>query len=200
MTDNSTDLSTDQLVPQGAPVAPVAPDNTSTPSPEATPPVVTPAVVDSAPDTTAQIATSNVTPPAQEVPQRDTVVDPRVIALRAMFPDYDDIILCVRSTRCPPINPLLTHLAIPGYLCLILWAGIRIAPLMPYSLWVIQNTRVNHSLQCNRNNRLSCVLSAPQFRYVISYCATVANRIRRTICPPSNDRGATATAATMGQC
>lgn len=39
----------------------------------------------------------------------------------------------------------------------------------------------------------------PQFRYVISYCATDPNRIRRTICPPSNDRGATATAATMGQ-
>ena len=40
----------------------------------------------------------------------------------------------------------------------------------------------------------------PQFRYFISYCATVANRIRRTICPPSNARGATATAATMGEC
>jgi hypothetical protein len=58
-------------------------------------------------------------------------------------------------------NPLLTHIAISGYLCLILRAGIRIAPLMPYSLWVIQNTRVNQSLQCNPNNPLLCVLSAP---------------------------------------
>lgn len=146
MTDNSTDLSTDKLVPQAATVA-----TNTTPSPVATPPVasVTSAVVDSAPDTTARIATSNVTPPVQDVPRRDTVVDPRVIALRAMFPDYDDIVLCVRSTRCPPINPLLTLNAIPGYLCLILLAGVRIAPLMPYSVWVIQNTRVNNSLQCN---------------------------------------------------
>ena len=128
MTDNSTNLSTDKLVPQAAPVT-----TDPTPSPVATPPVA-PAVVDPAPDTTARIATSNVTPPVQEVPQRDTVIDPRVIALRAMFPDYDDVILCVRSTLCPPINPLLTHISIPGYLCLILWAGIRIAPLMPYSL------------------------------------------------------------------
>ena len=146
MTDNSTDPSTDKLVPQAALVA-----TDTTPSPVATPPVVTPAVVDStpsAPDTTARIA-SNVTPPAQEIPQRGTVVDPRIIALRAMFPDYDDIILCVRSTRCPPVNPLLIHIAIPGYLFSILWAGVRIAPLMPYSVWVIQNTKVNHPLQCN---------------------------------------------------
>jgi hypothetical protein len=125
MTDNSTDLPTDKLVSQAAPAT------DTTPSPVATPPAVTLA---SAPDTTARIATSNVTPPVQEAPQRNTVVDPRVIALRAMFPDYDDFILCVRSTRCPPINPLLTHIAIPGHLCLILWAGIRIAPLMPYSI------------------------------------------------------------------
>ena len=39
-----------------------------------------------------------------------------------------------------------------------------------------------------------------QLRYFISYCPTVSNRIRRTICSPSNARGATATAATMGQC
>ena len=159
MNDNSTDLSTDKLVPQ-APL--VATDTTS--SPVATPPVVTPVVVDSAesaPDTTARIAASNVTPQAQELPQRGTVVDPRIIALHAMFPDYDDIILCVRSTRYFPVNPLLNLIAIPGYLFLILWAGVRIAPLMPYSVWVIQNTKVNHPLQCNQNNRLSCVLSAP---------------------------------------
>lgn len=90
------DNSTDKLVPQAAPAAPVATD--TTPSPVPTPPlaVITPAV--DAPDTTARIATSNAMPSAQEVPQRDTVVDPRVIALRAMFPDYDDIILCVRSS------------------------------------------------------------------------------------------------------
>lgn len=127
MTDNSTNTSTPstvKLVPEAAT------DTTDTlpSSSVVTPPVVTPAVplvvppadVDSAPDTTTQIATSNVTPPAQEVPQRDTVIDPRVVALRAMFPDYDDIILCVRSSRCPPINPLLSHIAISGYLCLIL--------------------------------------------------------------------------------
>ena len=160
MTDNSTDPSTDKLVPQAIPITT---DITPPPVATGTPPVVTqaPAVVDATPDTTVRIVTPNVTPPAQEAPRRDTVVDPRVVALRAMFPDYDDIILCVRSTRCPLINPLLIHIAIPGYLCLILWAGIRIAPLMPYFLWVIQNTRVNHPLQCNQHNRLSCVLSAP---------------------------------------
>ena len=116
MTDNSTD---DNLItqvpqvshpqaPQAATAATAATD--PTPSPVITPPVVTPSVVDSPPDTAAQIATSNVTPPTEEVPHRDRVVDPRIIALRAMFPDYDDIILCVRSTRCPSINPLLTHI------------------------------------------------------------------------------------------
>ena len=94
MTDNPTDLPADKLVSQAAPVA-----ADTTPSPVATPPVVTPAVVDSAPNTTARIATSNVTPPVQGVPQRGIVADPRVIALRAMFPDYDDDLLCVRSTR-----------------------------------------------------------------------------------------------------
>ena len=93
MTDNPTNLPADKLVSQADPVA-----ADTTPSPMATPPV-TPAVVDSTPNTTARIATSNVTPPIQEVPQRDIVVDPRVIALRAMFPDYDDELLCVRSTR-----------------------------------------------------------------------------------------------------
>lgn len=133
MTDTSTDLT--KLGPQEPHAAPVATDTTlSLVATPATPPVVTPAVVDSAPDTTAQIATSNVTPQAQEENRRDTVIDPRVIALRAMFPDYDDIILCVRSTRCLPLNPLLTHISIPEYLCLIPWAGIRIARLMPYSL------------------------------------------------------------------
>ena len=119
MTDNSTDLSTDKLVPQAATVA-----TDATPSPVATsvatPPVVTPDVVDFALDTAARIATSDGTPPPQEVPQRGTIVDPRIIALRAMFPDYDDIILCVRSTHWPPIDLLLTHITIPGYLCLIL--------------------------------------------------------------------------------
>lgn len=156
MTDNSTNLSTDKLVSQAAPAS-----ADTTLLPVVTPLIVTPAAVDSLPNTTAQIATSNVTPPVQEVPQRDTVIDPRVIALRAMFPDYDDFILCVRSTHCPPINLLLTLIAIPGYLCLTLWAGIRIAPLTPYLVWVIRNTRVNHSLRSNQNNRLSCVLSAP---------------------------------------
>ena len=105
MTDNSTDLSNKLEHQEHQPEAvPVAADTTSTvPTPSvSTPPVVTPAVADSAPDTTARITTSNVTPPAPEVLQRDTVIDPRVVALRAMFPDYDDIILCVRSTRSPP--------------------------------------------------------------------------------------------------
>ena len=134
-TDNSANMST-KLEPQEPQheAGPVTADTTSlvaTPS-VATPPVVTPTVVDSASDTTTRIATSDVTPPAQGVTRRDTVIDPRVIALRAMFPDYDDIILCVRSTLCPPINPLLTHIAIPGYLCLILLTEIKIVRLMHY--------------------------------------------------------------------
>ena len=52
--------------------------------------------VDSAPDTTARITTYNynVKPPTQELPQRDydSVIDPRLVALGAMFPD---ITLCV---------------------------------------------------------------------------------------------------------
>ena len=55
--------------------------------------------VDSAPDTTARITTYNynVKPPTQELPQRDydLVIDPKLAALGAMFPDYDDITLCV---------------------------------------------------------------------------------------------------------
>ena len=120
MTDNSDPTKLEpqepQAATQAATVATYYPD--TTPSPVATPPVVTsavppvPAVVDSAPDTTIRIAPSNVTPMAPELPQRDTVIDPRVTALRAMFPDYDDIILCVRSTRYPPNNPLPTHIVI----------------------------------------------------------------------------------------
>jgi hypothetical protein len=97
MTDNSTNPSTDKLVSQADPSADV-----HTPSPVATPSVVAPDVIDAGvipPDAPGRIITSNVTPPVQETPQRDTVIDPRVVALRALFPDYDDLILCVRSTR-----------------------------------------------------------------------------------------------------
>ena len=129
MTDDSTNLSTDKLVSQTAPVA-----STLTPSPVATLPIVTPAVTDSdvtPPDTTGRVATPSITLPA---PHRDTVIDPRVIALRAMFPDYDDLILCVHSSRCPSISLLLIHIGIAGYLCLNLWAETRIALLMHYSV------------------------------------------------------------------
>ena len=97
MTDNSINPSTDKLASQADPSAGV-----HTPSPVATPPVVAPDVIDAGvipPDPTGRITASNVTPPVQETPQRDTVIDPRVVALRAMFPDYDDLILCVRSSR-----------------------------------------------------------------------------------------------------
>ena len=91
MTDTST--STDKLEFQAAPVA------SSHTSPVATPPIVA-TESDITPPTirAPQVATLNVTP---EVPQRDTLIDPRVISLRSMFPDYDDLILCVRNTRCP---------------------------------------------------------------------------------------------------
>ena len=112
MSDNSANPSTDKLVSQAAPVV-----STHPPSPVVTPSVVAPDVDATAPDTTDRMAT-NVTPPVQESPQRDTVIDPRVVALRAMFPDYDDLILCVRSSRCPPIDLLLIHIAIAGYLYL----------------------------------------------------------------------------------
>lgn len=96
MTDNSTNMSTDKLISQSE----------STPSPAATSSsVVTPAVVES--DTTPPNATAQVTPTIEEVPQRDTVINPSVVALRAMFPDYDDLVLCIRSTRSP-IDLLLT--------------------------------------------------------------------------------------------
>jgi hypothetical protein len=102
MTDHSTNLSTDKLASQAAPVSSI-----DTLSPVATtPPVAAPDVIDSdvtPANTTGQIATSNVTPPIQEARRRDTVIDPRVVALRAMFPDYDDLILCVRSSQCPLI-------------------------------------------------------------------------------------------------
>ena len=32
--------------------------------------------------------------PPPELQTREAVVDPRVVALRGMFPDYDDLILC----------------------------------------------------------------------------------------------------------
>ena len=32
--------------------------------------------------------------PAPELQTREAVIDPRVVALRGMFPDYDDLILC----------------------------------------------------------------------------------------------------------
>jgi len=117
MTDNSTKLPTDKLVSQDAPVA-----SLYTPPPVATPPIVAPALtefnVTPSDTTTNRITAPNVTPPVEEPPQRDTLIDPRVVALRAMFPDYDDLILCVRSTLCLPINLLLTHLTTAGYPCL----------------------------------------------------------------------------------
>jgi len=60
-------------------------------TPVVTAPVFTPDVDVTPPNTTDR--TTNVTPPVQETPQRDTVIDPRVVALRALFPDYDDLIL-----------------------------------------------------------------------------------------------------------
>lgn len=46
-------------------------------------------------------ATSNAPTGDAPVPQRprESPVDPRVVALRAMFPDYDDLILCVLDYR-----------------------------------------------------------------------------------------------------
>ena len=122
MTDTST--STDKLEFQAAPVA-----SSHTPSPVATPPIVA-AESDITPPTirAPQVATLDVTP---EVPQRDTLIDPRVISLRSMFPDYEDLILCVPNTRCPHqsvANP------ITGCQYLNLWAETRIVPLMPYSV------------------------------------------------------------------
>jgi hypothetical protein len=131
MTDDSTNPSTNEPEPQAA----IA--SLHTPSPVTTPPVAAPAVVKSditPPNATPRIPTRNVTPQIEEVPQRDTVLDPRVVALRAMFPDYDDLILCVRSIPCLPINQLPIHITIAGYRCLNLWAETKIAPLMHYSV------------------------------------------------------------------
>lgn len=123
---------------QSQSVAQVVPTTTHTQSPVITPPVVAPAVVESdttpPSNTTPRIATPHVTTPppplVEGVPQRDRVIDQRVVALRAMFPDYDDLVLFVRSTPCPPIDRLLTRIVITGYPCLILWAETRTAPLM----------------------------------------------------------------------
>jgi hypothetical protein len=35
--------------------------------------------------------------PPPDAQTREAVVDPRVVALRGMFPDYDDLILCALS-------------------------------------------------------------------------------------------------------
>ena len=131
MTDDSTNPSINEPESQAGPIA-----SLHTPSPVTIPPVAAPAMVESdiTPNVTARIPTPNVTPQIEEVPQRDTVVDPRVVALRAMFPDYDDLILCVRSISCLPNNQLPIHITIAGYRCLNLWAETKIAPLMHYSV------------------------------------------------------------------
>ena len=65
----------------------------SSSSPDATgPPPVTNTGM---PSTTPPAANLGASPPPQPTPQheRETVNDPGVIALRGMFPDYDDLIL-----------------------------------------------------------------------------------------------------------
>lgn len=65
----------------------------SSSSPDATgPPPVTNTGM---PSTTSPAANLGASPPPQPTPQheRETVNDPGVIALRGMFPDYDDLIL-----------------------------------------------------------------------------------------------------------
>jgi hypothetical protein len=66
------------------------------PSPVATPPppvtnagTGTPNLSEPTPDLSAR--------PLVETQTREAVVEPRVVALRALFPDYDDLILCVHS-------------------------------------------------------------------------------------------------------
>ncbi|KAF8813913.1 hypothetical protein BYT27DRAFT_7220251 [Phlegmacium glaucopus] len=85
-TDNSTILPTDKLESQAAPVT-----DSYTPSPMVAPVIETDGTL---PDTaTSRIVAPGVAPPAAEAPQRDTIMDPSVVALRAMFPDYEDLIL-----------------------------------------------------------------------------------------------------------
>lgn len=66
----------------------------TTPPPITTPP---PAISSVGTAGTASVSDSILEVPARpppEVQTREAVVDPRVVALRGMFPDYDDLILC----------------------------------------------------------------------------------------------------------
>lgn len=66
----------------------------TTPSPITTPP---PPITSVGTAGTANVSESILDLPARpppEVQTREAVVDPRVVALRGMFPDYDDLILC----------------------------------------------------------------------------------------------------------
>jgi len=63
------------------------------------PPITTPPPPISSVGTagTASVSESILEVPARPPPEgqtREAVVDPRVVALRGMFPDYDDLILC----------------------------------------------------------------------------------------------------------
>jgi hypothetical protein len=61
--------------------------------------------------------------------QRESPTDHRVVALRAMFPDYDDAILCVKNS----VRYLAcTQSRATGILFLSLWTGTKIAQSIHY--------------------------------------------------------------------
>ncbi|KIM45369.1 hypothetical protein M413DRAFT_24588 [Hebeloma cylindrosporum] len=76
--------------PSESPSQSIVPPTTASPITTPSPPISTVLAVPAA--TSESLLESPARPPA-ELQTREAVVDPRVVALRGMFPDYDDLIL-----------------------------------------------------------------------------------------------------------
>lgn len=98
---------TDRVTPQSPPIDFAATVQTFANRPLSTSEAATPALAPTTSDVTEELrqplspvpaASSPIQPPATSTspqPATDVSLDPRVAALRSMFPDYDELILCV---------------------------------------------------------------------------------------------------------
>ena len=171
-------------LPERRPESPAMPSASSpSPPPSAIPSAVAPAVANpfDGPDSPPPASTAE----PQHAPstgQTEQPADPRVAALKAMFPDFDEQILCVRTVPSTGLSLIFTQ-AVCTRLCQ--WQS------GPRHRHAARHERSRIQGDCSTRGSLasaSTCIHSPSF--TMSSLSSDARRPRRGIRPPTHARGA----------